>query len=253
LAARLHPFVDGAFRQLFDGPTTTEADGHLIVFSLRELAEELKPIGTLLTLDSIWRHVATTHTRRPRMVVVDEAWLLMKQPAGAEFLFRMAKAARKHWAGLTVATQDTGDVLGNDLGKAIVTNAATQILLRQATQTIAETARVFDLSDGERQLLLTADRGQGLLSAGTQRVAFQAVASPTENYLATTDPAELAAYTAADTDNDINDDTDIDDCGDIDDAGSDGHLDLDSAAHLHSDADDELAFPGSTHFGLGAR
>nr|WP_235433804.1 hypothetical protein [Protofrankia coriariae] len=123
----------------------------------------------------------------------------MRQPAGADFLFRMAKSARKYWAGLTVATQDTADVLATDLGKAIVTNAATQILLKQAPQAIDEITAVFDLSQGERQFLLSADRGQGLLAAGAQRVAFQALASPTEHHLVTTDPAELAAD-ARDTD-----------------------------------------------------
>nr|WP_156093987.1 DUF87 domain-containing protein [Lentzea aerocolonigenes] len=199
LAARLHPFVEGAFKQLFDGPTSTTPDGHLVVFSLRDLPDELKAIGTLLTLDAVWRRVSNPAIRRPRLVVVDEAWLLMKDPSGADFLFRMAKAARKHWAGLTVATQDTADVLGNDLGKAVVANAATQILLRQASQAIDEITHTFDLSAGERQFLLSAERGQGLLSAGTQRVAFQSVASPNENYLATSAPAELAIY-AADAD-----------------------------------------------------
>ncbi|MFJ8927605.1 VirB4 family type IV secretion system protein [Streptomyces sp. NPDC102364] len=193
LADRLHPYIRGAFSELFAGPTTTRPEGHLVAFSLRDLADELKPIGTLLTLDSVWRHVSDPAQRRPRLVVVDEAWTLMKEPAGADFLFRMAKSSRKHWAGLTVATQDTADVLSTDLGKAVVANAATQILLRQAPQAIDEITRAFNLSDGERQFLLTADRGQGLLSA-TQRVAFQAVASATEHYLVTTDPAELAAY-----------------------------------------------------------
>lgn len=194
LAARLHPFVEGAFKQLFDGPSSVNPEGHLVVFSLRDLPDELKGIGTLLTLDAVWRRVSNQAIRRPRLVVVDEAWLLMKEKSGAEFLFRMAKASRKHWAGLTVATQDTADVLGSDLGKAVVANAATQILLRQASQAIDEITQTFDLSAGERAFLLSADRGQGLLSAGTQRVAFQSVASPTEHYLVTSNPAELAAY-----------------------------------------------------------
>ncbi|SEP50557.1 VirB4 family type IV secretion system protein [Amycolatopsis saalfeldensis] len=194
LAARLHPYVTGAFSGLFSGPTTTRPEGHLVVFSLRDLADELKPIGTLLTLDAVWRQVSNPAIRKPRLVVVDEAWLLMKEPAGAEFLFRMAKASRKQWAGLTVATQDTADVLGSDLGKAVVANAATQILLRQASQAIDEITRTFDLSMGERQFLLSADRGQGLLSTGTQRVAFQSIASPVEHQLVTSNPAEIAGY-----------------------------------------------------------
>lgn len=193
LAARLHPFVRGAFSGLFDGPTTTRPTGHLVIFSLRDLPDELKPVGTLLTLDAVWQRISDTADRRPRLVTVDEAWLLMKQPAGAEFLFRMAKASRKRWAGLTVATQDTPDVLATDLGKAVVANAATQILLRQAPQAIGDITRAFNLSDGERQFLLSAERGQGLLSSGTHRVAFQAIASPTEHQLVTTNPAELAA------------------------------------------------------------
>ena len=194
LADRLQPFTTGAFSGLFDAPTSHRPEGHLVVFSLRDLPDELKGIGTLLTLDPIWQQVSDPERRRPRLVVVDEAWLLMQQPAGADFLFRMAKAGRKHWAGLTVATQDAGDVLTSDIGKAVVANSATQILLRQAPQAIEEIASTFNLSSGEREFLLTADRGQGLLSTGTHRVAFQAVASPTEHYLITTDPAELAAY-----------------------------------------------------------
>jgi type IV secretory pathway VirB4 component len=194
LAERLHPYSTGAFAGLFSGPTTTRPEGHLVVYSLRDLAEELKPLGTLLVLDTIWRTVSNPAHQRPRLVTVDEAWLLMQDPAGASFLHRMAKAARKHWAGLTIATQDVGDVLSSELGKSIVSNAATQILLRQAPQAIDDIATTFRLSEGERQFLLSADKGQGLLSSGTQRVAFQSLASPTEDQLITTNPAELAEY-----------------------------------------------------------
>jgi len=200
LAARLHPFVDGAFSDPFTGPTSATPDGHLVVFSLRDLPDELRAIGTLLVLDAVWQRVSNPVLRRPRLVVVDEAWLLMQQPEGARYLYRMAKALRKHWGGLTVASQDAGDVLGSDLGKAIVANAATQILMRQAPQAIDEIGDAFDLSAGERQFLLSADRGQGLLAAGAQRVAFQSLASPTENLLVTTDPAELARFAAEDPD-----------------------------------------------------
>ncbi|WP_280448458.1 PrgI family protein [Nocardia brasiliensis] len=201
LAAALHPFVgDGAYAGLLDGPTTTDPEGGLIVFSLRELPEELKTIGTLLVLDATWRRVSHPGNRRPRMITVDEAWLLMRQPAGAQFLFHAAKSFRKHWAGLTVATQDCADVCSTALGKAIVSNAATQILLRQAPQAIAEVATAFHLSDGEQQFLLSASRGAGLLAVGGDRAVFGSLASLTENAIITTDPGELTALDAADDD-----------------------------------------------------
>ncbi len=186
LAARLAPYVSGTHRGLFDGPTTTRPDGHLVVFSLRDLPDELKAAGTLLTLDAIWRRVSDPTRRRRRLVIVDEAWLLMAERSGAEFLFRMAKSARKHWAGLTVVTQDAADLLGSPLGQAVVANAATQILLRQAPQSIDTLTEAFGLSAGERAYLLGASRGQGLLAAGVDRVAFSALASPAEDAICRT-------------------------------------------------------------------
>ncbi|WP_328708913.1 conjugal transfer protein TraC [Microbispora hainanensis] len=196
LAAGLAPYVTGSHRRLFDGHTTTQPDSHLIVFSLRDLPDELKAVGTLLTLDAVWRRISDPGNRRPRLVVVDEAWLLMRDPEGAKFLLRMAKSARKHWAGLSVVTQDAADLLGSNIGQAIIANSATQILLRQAPQTIDRVAEAFRLSDGERQLLLSAERGFGLLAAdsGASRVAFQVLASEQEHRLATSSPSELAAY-----------------------------------------------------------
>ncbi|HET9732268.1 MAG TPA: hypothetical protein VFP54_06285 [Acidimicrobiales bacterium] len=190
LAARLAPFVTGSHRGLFDGPTTTVPHGHLVVFSLRDLPSELKAAGTLLVLDHVWRAVSDPARPGRRLVTVDEAWLLMSDPAGAEFLFRMAKSARKHRAGLSVVTQDAADLLGSRLGQAVVANAATQILLRQAPQTIDALADAFALSAGERAYLLSARRGEGLLAAGDDRVAFAAVASPAEHRLCVTGLAQ---------------------------------------------------------------
>ncbi|MEO3874183.1 ATP-binding protein [Nonomuraea sp. B12E4] len=196
VSAGLAPYVAGSHRRLFDGPTTTQADSHLIVFSLRDLPEELKAVGTLLTLDAVWRRVSNPDMRRPRLVVVDEAWLLMKDPEGAKFLLRMAKAARKHWAGLSVVTQDAADLLGSPVGQAIIANSATQILLRQAPQAIDAVTAAFNLSEGERHLLLSAERGTGLLAAdsGASRVAFHVLASASEHRLVTSSPQELAQY-----------------------------------------------------------
>ena len=195
LATRLAPFVDGAYAGLFDGPTTTPPVGHLVVWSLRQLADELKPAAMLLVLDAIWATVTHPHDRRRRLITVDEAWLLLAHPAGAQFLLRAAKAGRKHWAGLTVITQDTADVLATDLGRAVIANAATQVLLRQAPQALDDVASTFGLSAGERGFLLTAERGEGLLTCGEHRAAFSATASALEDQLITTDPRQLAATT----------------------------------------------------------
>lgn len=192
LAARLGPFVSGSHSGLFAAPTTTRPEGHLVVFSLRDVPEELKPAATMLVLDSVWRRVSDPKTRRRRLVVVDEAWLLMRDPEGARFLMRLAKSARKHWCGLTVVTQDAADLLGSELGQAVIANAATQVLLRQAPQAMPALAEAFRLSEGEQQFLLGAGRGEGILLAGAERVAFQSAASEVEHSLVTTDPAELA-------------------------------------------------------------
>ncbi|MEZ0107934.1 type IV secretory pathway VirB4 component [Catenulispora sp. EB89] len=193
LAERLTPHTRGSFGGLFNGPTTVETGSHLTVFALRHLPDELRAAGILLTLDAIWREVSDPNRSTRRLVVVDEAWQLMAVPDGAQFLFRMAKSARKYWAGLAVVSQDVGDFLSTDLGLAVVANAATQILLRQAPQSIDHVASAFRLSAGERSFVLTAARGQGLVMSGTTRAAFTAVASPFEHGLVTTDPEEVAA------------------------------------------------------------
>ena len=192
LREQLAPFVTGSHRGLFDGPTTVGLDRHLVVFSLRDLPDELKAAGVLLALDFIWRRVSGSNQPRRRLVIVDEAWQLMRDPEGARYLFRLAKSARRHWCGLTVVTQDAGDLLGSDLGMAVVSNAATQILLGQAPQAIDAVGAAFHLTSGERELLLTARRGDALLAAGRERVAFRALASPEEHSLITTDPIDLA-------------------------------------------------------------
>ncbi|MQY23029.1 PrgI family protein [Nocardia macrotermitis] len=208
LAAALRPYTgEGSYAGLLDGPTTITPHGPLVVFSLREVPDELRTIATVLVLDATWRHISNPATRRPRMVTVDEAWLALRQHAGAEFLFQAAKRFRKYWAGLTLATQDCADVLSTDLGRAIMANAATQILLRQAPSAIDEVAGAFKLSDGEKQFLLSAAQGNGLVAVGggTDRAVFGSLASPREYALITTDPSELTTTT-----DDYDSDTDID-------------------------------------------
>jgi type IV secretory pathway VirB4 component len=190
LATRLAPYATGAHAQLFSRPTSARPDGQLVCFSLRGLPERLKPAALLLTLDAIWRSLEGPLRRR--CVVVDEAWLLMREPAGARFLNRLAKSARKRWCGLTAISQDADDLLGSELGRAIVSNASTQILLRQAPQAIEQIAAAFNLTAGEKRHLLRCPTGQGLLLSGDQRLAVKVVASPDEHRLVTSDPATLA-------------------------------------------------------------
>src|SRR5262249_23505699 len=143
-----------------------------------------------LALDAIWRRVCDPSDRRKRLVVVDEAWTLMREAEGARFLYRLAKSARKYWCGLSVVTQDAADLLSSDLGRALLANSATQILLRQAPQAIDAVGDAFDLTDGEKAFLLTASRGDGLLCGSTgssaDRTSFTAVLSHFEYDLATT-------------------------------------------------------------------
>ncbi|MFC3504117.1 VirB4 family type IV secretion system protein [Micromonospora krabiensis] len=206
LAARLAPWVAGSFSDLFDSPTTTRPDGHLVVWSLRHLPDELRTVGTLLALDSIWRSVdapGRAHLTTRRLVVVDEAWLLMRDGEGARFLFKMSKAGRKRNAGLSVVTQDVADVLGTDLGHAVVSNAATQVLLKQAPQAIDQVADAFGLTAGERRMLLSARVGHGLLISGTNRTAFESISSQAEHLLATTKPSDLADLDSDDGEEDL--------------------------------------------------
>ncbi|MGH8883460.1 MAG: conjugal transfer protein TraC, partial [Stackebrandtia sp.] len=178
-------------RGLFDGPTSIHPDGHLVVYATKHLPHELQPVGTLLTLDAIWRRVAATGPEVRNLVLVDEAWLTLSTGLGAQFLFRLAKSARKYGAGLTVVTQDAADVLGSDIGRAVTSNAATQILLHQAPQAIDAVAQAFGLTDGEKAFVATAAKGEALLASGrAARVAFRAVASPDEHALVVSGPPE---------------------------------------------------------------
>lgn len=195
LAERLSPYATGSHSSLFDRPTSAQPDGHFVCFSLRGLPERLKAPVLLLALDAIWRSI--DGPLRRRCVLVDEAWTLMREPQGARFLFRVAKAARKRWCGLTAITQDAGDLLDSELGQAVVANAATQVLMRQAPQAIDRVGEAFRLTVGERRHLLACKPGDGILIADEQRIPLHVAASQEEHELVTTDPAKLALRRAA--------------------------------------------------------
>ena len=176
LADRLVPFTEGTHAGLFAAPTTTRPQGHLVVFSLRDVPDELRPAATLLALDATWRAVSDPAQRRRRLITVDEAWLLMRDPEGAKFLYRLAKSARKAWAGLAAVTQDAEDVLSTDLGRAVIANSATQILLRQAPQAIGKVAGEF--RPVGRGAAAAAGRPPGRGAAGRRAVRPGVVPGP---------------------------------------------------------------------------
>lgn len=192
LADRIEKFVKGSLVGIFDQQTNVEIRNPLTVFSIRDLEEELRPVAMYLILDFIWTKVRRDIKRR--VLLVDEAWYMMKFPDSGAFLNSIAKRARKYYLGLTTISQDVEDFLSVDLGKAIIQNSSLQILLKQSTAAIDHIAEVFFLSEGEKHLLLSADIGQGLFFAGPAHAAVRVIASPTEHALVTTNPQELEGF-----------------------------------------------------------
>ncbi len=189
LAFRLERFIKGSLAGIFSAPSNLQLNNQLIVFSVRDLAEELRPLAMYLILDFIWTKVRTELQKR--LLIVDEAWYMMKNPDSGQFLVEIAKRARKYYLGMTTITQDVEDFLSRDLGKEIISNSSIQILLKQSPASIDQVGQVFNLSEGEKHLLLSAGVGQGLFFAGPAHVALRVVASPEEHILITSNPAEL--------------------------------------------------------------
>lgn len=189
LADRIEKFVKGSFAGIFDQHSNVEIRNPFTVFSLKDLEEALRPIAMFIILDFIWNRIK--REMKKRIMIVDEAWYLMKYGDSAAFLYSIAKRARKYWLGLTSVTQDVEDFLVSDYGKAIITNSSIQILMKQSPAAVDKIAQTFYLSEGEKQLLLAADIGEGLFFAGANHVAIKVVASPEEHRLITTKPEEL--------------------------------------------------------------
>ncbi len=189
IAVRLEKFITGSFRGIFDQPSNLNIRNQLTVFSVKEMEEELRPIAMYIILDFIWTRIKKDLKRR--ILVVDEAWYFMKHQDSASFLHSMVKRARKYYLGITTITQDVEDFLHNDYGRAIVTNASIQFLMKQSTASIPILAETFYLSQGERQLLVTSDIGEGIFFSGQNHVAMRVVASQEEHDLITTNPEEI--------------------------------------------------------------
>jgi conjugal transfer ATP-binding protein TraC len=189
MSLRLQKYVTGTFANLFNQPTNFKLDQGMVVFSVRDLEEELRPIAIFMVLNYIWNSVR--YDLRRRIMVVDEAWWMMQYEDSARFLYGLAKRCRKYYMGLTIISQDVEDFLSNKYGKAVVSNSAMQVLLKQSPSSIDVISQVFNLTDREKYLLLNAGVGEGLFFAGLNHVAIKVLASYTEDQIITSDPKQV--------------------------------------------------------------
>ncbi len=194
LSARLERFIKGSLSGIFSAQSNIDLSNSFTVFSVRDLPDQLRPLAIHMILDYIWTKIRGK--LKKRLLIVDEAWYLMRSPDSADFLVDMAKRARKYYLGLTTITQDVEDFLGSERGKEIISNSSIQILLKQAPASIDLLAQVFDLSEGEQRLLMSEGVGEGIFFAGNTHVAMRVVASPKEHQLITSNPAEILARQA---------------------------------------------------------
>ena len=189
LVLRLKKFTEGTFAGLINSPTTVRMNNQLVVFSVRDLEDELRPIAIYTIVNYIWNVVRSE--RKKRVLCIDEAWWLMQNEDSAKFVFALVKRCRKYFLGITTITQDVNDFLTSPYGQAIVTNSSMQLLLKQSPASIDLIARVFLLTQSEKYLLLESGRGEGIFFAGQKHAAIQIVASYTEDQIVTTDPNQL--------------------------------------------------------------
>jgi type IV secretory pathway VirB4 component len=188
LAQRLRKYTTGTFAGIFSQQSNIEINNQMVVFNIRDLEDELRPVAMYIVLSHIWNIVRAQ--QKKRMLVVDEAWQLMKYEDSANFLFSLAKRARKYFLGLTTITQDVEDFMTSKMGRAIVGNSSMQLLLKQSPAAVDVLADVFKLTEEEKKRLSNFPVGQGLLFAGQNHVHVQIIASRTEEELVTTDPAD---------------------------------------------------------------
>ena len=189
LAARLEKFIRGSFAGIFNQKTTVNLKNNFVVFGIKNLEESLRPVAMHIILDYIWTVVRKN--LKKRILIVDEAWYLMQYKDSASFLRGIVKRGRKYYLGVTTITQDVDDFLATPYGKEIVTNSAIQILLKQHSAAIDQIGEVFYLSEGEKQLLLSADKGQGIFFAGQNHVSIDIISSEDEHNLITSDPKDV--------------------------------------------------------------
>ena len=186
LAQRLRKYTTGTFAGIFSQQSNVDINNQMVVFNIRDLEDELRPVAMYIVLSHIWNVVRAQ--QKKRLLIVDEAWQLMKFDDAANFLFSLAKRARKYYLGLTTVTQDVEDFIGTKMGRAIVANSSMQLLLKQSSSAVDVLADVFKLTEEEKRRLSNFPVGQGLFFAGQNHVHIQIIASETEEGLITTNP-----------------------------------------------------------------
>ena len=189
LIVKLKKYTEGTFAGLLNTPTTVQMNNQLVVFSVRDLEDELRPMAIYTIINYIWNVVRSE--RKKRILVIDEAWWLMQSEDSAKFIFALVKRCRKYYLGITTITQDVNDFLTSPYGQAIVTNSSMQLLLKQSPAAIDLIARTFLLTQSEKYLLLESGVGEGIFFAGAKHAAIQVVASYTEDQIVTTNPEQL--------------------------------------------------------------
>jgi len=189
LGERLKKYTEGTFSGLLNHPTNIDIDNQLVVFSVRDLEDELRPIAIYTVVSFIWNLVRSK--LKKRLLIIDEAWWMLQNEDSGKFLYALAKRGRKYYLGLTTISQDVADVLDSPYGQAIVTNSALQILMKQSSAAIERISKTFHLTQGERYLLLESGVGEGIFFAGSKHVAIKVVASYAEDQLITSDPRQI--------------------------------------------------------------
>jgi len=189
LALRLEKFIKGSLSGIFNQQSNFDLKNLLTVFNIKALEEELRPVAMHIVLDFVWTRIRKT--LKKRLLILDEAWYIMKYPDSASFVYSIAKRSRKYYLALTTATQDVQDFLSTDYGKAILSNSSIQMLLKQSPSEVDLVSQTFYLSQGEKELLLSADIGEGLFFAGQSHVAMKVIAAPFEHTMITSNPQEI--------------------------------------------------------------
>ena len=192
---RLSKYTKGTWSGFMNRPTNVDMNKKLVVFSVRDMEDDLKPVAMYIITHHIWNIVRKE--LRKRLLVIDEAWWMMRSEDTASFLFSIAKRGRKYYLGISTITQDVSDFLNSPYGIPMITNSSIQLLLRQSPTSVDLVQQTFKLSDEEKYLLLESDVGEGIFFAGLKHVAIKVIASYTEDQIITSDPSQILAIKKA--------------------------------------------------------